>query len=388
MNDASISNEIILNAVTVSKLDEFGSQLWDAMKEYIVSHEDTSNLMIQIKSKLDQANREVIGTTGTQKADAIKDGVYQMVLAFEDCGIDMTNIKTSQFSSIIREFTKITGVFILDENNKQWSSGEWEEASTKQVMPNPVGILVVLADNEIIISLDYVFKQWGTYGSTIPILDGYAGGIAGTPKSGFKNTKRILAYADPGTLRNSSISIDYFNGMTESDVTNKDIVFFPDDTSLTTWAASVGNAGMARLGQEKYYCIPHAEAGYWIVKYYTGTASSITFGNRITKTPLIDTQSIIGSPSAKWCWDYKAYDGDTHQWYEPSVFELGVMYLNRDEIDKCLIVLGKERLYTSSYHWSSLQFNNSYAYFVSLSSGEVNNYYKSYGCAVRAVTSR
>lgn len=387
-------NTTNLNVVTGSKLEEFGSQIWDAMKTYITSHEDTSNLMTQVKSILDSANRQIIGTTGTQKANAINTAVQSMVAAFEAAGVDMTNVKTSEFAEWIGRLTAVTGVYILDANDTLWTAESWAFAKSQgQTMPNVVGVDIVLADQEIIVSKDEQTKAWGTYGTTLVSLDAYTGGPAGTPKDGKNNTFQILAQCDPDKLLPIGKTITYVAGTTTiQQITDAYCVLFADANAQVAFAQSMGLQQMNAWGQKKIYA--YGTTGHWRTSYWKANQTTIaanSFQQIYASAPAADQYGFVGSPSAEWCLGYKAYTGDTKVWYEGSIFELFVLYLNQTAINACMTAIDGTllRISTSIYYWSSLQYNsNGSAWCIELASGGI--YYNGKGnqCAVRAFTQR
>ena len=111
---------------------------------------------------------------------------------------------------------------------------------------------------------------------------------------------------------------------------------------------------------------------------------------------LEDTRRIVeaqadtdGMTAAKRCWEYK--NGGL-QWYLPSLMELGVIYMLRDEINEAM-----ERLDCSSdcllptedsdeaWIWSSSEYSQFYSWYVNFCSGNFYGYYKCYTFIVRAV---
>lgn len=68
----------------------------------------------------------------------------------------------------------------------------------------------------------------------------------------------------------------------------------------------------------------------------------------------------------------------------PALAVLVEMCYLRDEINQALAIVGGQPL-RNTWYWSSTEYSQGIAWLVNFSSGDVNNYYKCYGGAVRAV---
>ena len=89
------------HAASIGYVNDAIAEAWDAMKVWVNTNVDQSNIMTVVKGFLDTANRQVIGTTGTEKAQAIVASVDAMVQAFTEAGISMQGITTAQFAQCI-----------------------------------------------------------------------------------------------------------------------------------------------------------------------------------------------------------------------------------------------------------------------------------------------
>ena len=79
---------------------------------------------------------------------------------------------------------------------------------------------------------------------------------------------------------------------------------------------------------------------------------------------------------------YKAYAGDTLEWYLPSAGELAVYFHDFEKINTGIIKVGGVRLGNSQY-WSSNEYSYYYALPLSVYSGYLNKSAKSHSCNVR-----
>lgn len=364
-----------LNVVTASALEQSQTEIWNAMKNWVMSNIDSSNLMTIVKDFLDVANREIIGTTGTEKAQAVATAVTAMVNAFETAGLSMSGVTTSQFADCILALSNNNGVYILDTNNNRWTAAQWAYEKEQQGHDPATcqGILIVNPDhNFLVASNDYGPMQFGTNGHTIPNLQSMNGGLAGTPKDGTYNSRKIMAATDPDKVRDE-FKVVYFSGMTGQDLIDKDIVFFPDAQTLTDWATLMGIPELYSIGTSMIYALPHdTEPNHYVLKYYSGNGTSLNFSNREAIAPYTDSNSQTGCTALNQCYYHVEYAGDTTYWRLPSLFELLLIYLNKLAINQCRSALGKGQLPTINI-WSCLQFNSNAEQYMSLADGSFGN---------------
>ena len=217
--------------------------------------------------------------------------------------------------------------------------------------------------------------QFGTYGHTIPNLEAMVGGSAGTPYSGEYNARKILAATDPDACNEAGFAVTYFQGMTDVDLVDKDLVFFPDQATLTNWATEMGLATMVTIGQTMIYAIPHAnytESNHlYILKYFNDT-NSISFANREAQVPYTDNYGQIGCTALRAAMSHREYNDDPMFWRLSSVYEILLKYLNRDAINECRDALGEQPL-PSAQEWSGIQIGNNSEYYLSLADGSYGN---------------
>lgn len=350
-------------------------EAWNAMKQWVETNVDTSNIMIVVKGFLDAANRQIIGTTATEKAQAISASVDAMVAAFTDAGIDMNGITTAQFAQCISSLAVNSGVWIKDTDGVLWTAASWAHAKEQHGGVNPAtpqGIWLKAPNAELLIaSKNYGPLQFGTYGHTIPNLRGMSAGSAGPPYNGEYNSRKILAATDPDVCNSIGFATTYFDGMTENDLIGKDLVFFPDQKTLTNWATALGLPTMLTISTAMIYAIPHAnyteQDHYYVLKYFNGT-TSISFANREAIAPYTDNYGQLGCTALKAALQHKEYEGDPMFWRLSSIYEILLKYLNKAAINACRDALGEPSL-PSAYEWSGIQYNGGSEYYLSLAGG-------------------
>ena len=366
------------HAASIDYVNSAIVQAWSAMKTWVNTNIDTSNQMLTVKGYLDQANRQIIGTTGTEKAQAALASVNAMVAAFEDAGIDMTNVTLAEFSSCIGRLSNNLGCYIEDTDGVRWTPENW--AYQKQILGHDpatfAGILLSDADHDIYIaSRNYGTMMWGTCSHTVPNMEASAGGSAGTPKSGEFNSRKIMAGTNPNLVR-SEHKMTYREGMDTLDFTSDiDIVLFPNETTLTTWAASMGLSKMQAVGEGMIYAFPHADSTeanpLWVLKYCRNGVTSIQFQNREALAPYTDNYGQLGCTALNICYVHKEHANDTSHWRLPSLYEALLQYLNKGAINTCRDAIGQSAL-PSACVWCCLQNTYNNAYCFSLADGSYN----------------
>ena len=367
------------HAASVEYVNDAISASWDAMKTWVETNVDTSNIMTVVKGFLDAANRQVIGTTATEKAQAIAASVDAMVQAFTQAGIAMQGITTAQFAECIASIAVNTGVWIKDTDGVLWTAASWAHAKEEGGGVNPAtpqGIWLKAINAELLIaSKNYGPMQFGTYGHTLPNLQGMSGGSAGEPYNGEYNSRKILAATDPDTCIECGFGINYFSGMTDNDLVDVDLVLFPDEATLISWANTMGLPTMLTIGTKMIYAIPHADYSptnhLYVLKYFNGS-TGISFANREAQVPYTDSYGQIGCTALKSAMTHTEYDGDPMFWRLSVIYEILLIYLNRDAINECRAALGEQPI-PSAPAWSGIQSSSNTEYYLGLSSGSYNN---------------
>lgn len=366
------------HAASIGYVNDAIAEAWDAMKVWVETNVDTSNIMTVVKGFLDAANRQVIGTTATEKAQAIAASVDAMVQAFTEAGISMQGITTAQFAQCIASLAVNSGVWIQDTDGVLWTAASWAHAKEQGGGVDPAqrqGIFIKAVNAEFLIaSKNYGTMQFGTFEHMIPNLEEMVRGIAGTPYNGEYNARKILAATDPDACDELGFAVTYFQGMTDLDLVDKDLVFFPDQTTLTNWAIEMGMETMVTIGQTMLYAIPHAnytESNHlYILKYFNGQ-NSISFADREAQVPYTDDNGQIGCTALRAAMSHREYYDDPMFWRLSSIFEILLKYLNKAAIDECRAALGEQPL-PSANEWSDIQSNYVRMYILSLADGSLN----------------
>ena len=378
------------HAASIGYVNDAVAEAWAAMKTWIETNVDQSQIMAVIKGYLDAANRQVIGTTGTEKAQAIAASVEAMVQAFTQAGIAMQGITTAQFAECIASIAANVGVWIKDTDGVLWTAASWAAAKEAAGGVDPAqrqGIYIKAVNAEFLIaSKNYGPVKFGTYGHAIPNLQAMEGGSAGTPYSGEYNSRKILAATDPDACIAAGFGINYFTGMDDTDLVDMDLVLFPDDATLTSWANTMGLGTMLTIGQTMIYAVKHAnytESNHlYVLKYFNGT-SSISFANHEAQVPYTDNYGQTGCTALKTAMEHTEYAGDPMFWRISSIYEILLKYLNRDAINACRDALGEQPLPPISSispianEWSCIQIGNTNEYCLDLATGSFNNNNKS-----------
>ena len=372
------------HAASIGYVGDAIAEAWGAMKVWVNTNVDQSNIMTVVKGFLDAANRQVIGTTATEKAQAIAASVDAMVQAFTEAGISMQGITTAQFAQCIASLAVNSGVWIQDTDGVLWTAASWAHAKEQGGGMDPAqrqGIFIKAVNAEFLIaSKNYGTMQFGTYGHTIPNLQAMAGGSAGTPYNGEYNARKILAATDPDACDELGFAVTYSQGMTDADLVDKDLVFFPNQETLTSWATEMGLATMVTIGQTMLYAIPHAnytESNHlYILKYFNGT-NSISFANREAQVPYTDNYGQIGCTALRAAMSHREYNDDPMFWRLSCIFEILLKYLNKAAIDECRAALGEQPL-PSAQEWSDIQYSYASEYYLSLADGSSNYINKNY----------
>ena len=375
---ANENSNVSMDVVTGRRLDEALSRIWNALPALIAHNVDVSAIVTNAKAYCDSANRQVIGTTITEKTQALDASVRAMVQAFEEAGLSMTGITTAQFAQCIAALSNTSGCYWLDVNGIRWTAATWA-AERERLGHDPAlraGILVDNPDHPFLVaSKHYGQTMFGTYNHTIPNLQAFTGGVAGEPKSGEYNSWKIMAATNPENCR-ADRKVTYFAGMDDTDLVNKDVVFFPDEATLNSWAAEMGLGIMQAIGESMIYAVPHATtANAWVLKYCRQGTTTIQFQNREAVAPYTDSYGMVGCTALELCYAHREHEGDTTHWRLGSLFEYLLCYLNKAAIDECRIAGGEQPLPASEV-WSCFQNGNGAEYYLSLATGAYGNGYK------------
>ena len=302
----------------------------------------------------------------------------------------MEGVTSAQIAQFITTLADNAGVWIEDADGVLWTAASWAYEKQQRGGVDPAvfqGIVLTNSEHEFYIaSRDYGPMQFGTYSHIIPNLEGMSGGPSGTPVDGEYNGRKILAATDPDKLRPFGWAIDYYEGLNRVALQDIDVVFFPDQATLTAWATNLGLYEMLAIGQSKIYAIPHTDGVSWVLKYFNGS-TSITFGNCEAVAPYTDNYGQIGCTAADACVRHREYEGDDFFWRNPSMFELMMMVMNKNEINNCRAAIGQMAL-PAGRVWPCFQSSNNYGFYFNLADRSWSNYSKYNTCSVVPVASR
>lgn len=383
------------NAEHVPSIDYVNNAVinaYEKMKTWLTNNVDQLDYVQRILEKEIEALRVASGTytSAYEAAEALNTAVENIVSTLENEGYDLTGITTADLYTIISNAINSQAVFILDVNEDEWTTDEWEEykaAHSGAYPATPAAVGVRTSEGTKYFSLDYLGGyKWGTYGVSVGNINGYSGGFAGTPTSGLFNTRRLLSQFDPAVLIGSRYAIEDGASATYDEATIADVLFFDTLADLEAWGNSIGATPLALLGTAKMYAVVlDADAGTYTLYYYSGGGSSVAFTS-VRTVPYTDSQNTVGTPAAKFAFVHAstiAFATDS-EWvsYLPSVFELGVFFLNKTAISAALSACGGS--YSSSIYWSCLQNNHTNAYYVELGAGTINGNNKNNAYGVRA----
>lgn len=388
------------HAASIKYVNDAVAFAFEKMQTWVTQHADELDVMKHIGNLLNAANRVASDTRPVAtRAQALVASIDAIVAAMTECGVDMEGVTTAQIAQFITTIADNAGTWIEDSDSVLWTAASWayEKQQAGGVDPATLqGIVLTNSEHEIYIaSRNYGPMQFGTYGHTIPNLQAVSGGPSGTPVDGEYNGRMILAATNPDALRPFGWAIDYFEGLKRTDLVGNEglkvnVVFFPDQETLTAWATGLGLYEMSAIGQTMIYAIPNdannPDNGYYTIKKFSGT-NSIAFAVIENIVPYTDNYGQVGCTAANACVEHKEYPEDPLFWRNGSLFELLMMIMNKKDINACRAALGQIAL-PSGYVWAGLQSSSSGEYVFNLADGSWSNHNKSNSYYVVPVASR
>ena len=372
------------HAATIGYVNDAVTMSFEKMQVWLTEHIDELDVMKHIGNLLNAANRVASDTRPVAtRAQSLVASIDAIVAAMTECGVDMEGVTTAQIAQFITTIADNAGTWIEDADGVLWTAASWAYEKQQAGGVDPAvfqGIVLTNSEHEIYIaSRNYGPMQFGTYGHTIPNLQATSGGPSGTPVDGEYNGRMILAATNPDALRPFGWAIDYFEGLKRTDLVGNDglkvnVVFFPDQDTLSTWATGIGLYEMSAIGQAMIYAIPNdannPTNGYYTLKYFNGS-NSISFANREAVAPYTDNYGQIGCTAANACVEHKEYQEGPLFWRNGSLFELLMMIMNKEDINACRAAIGQVAL-PSGGVWAGIQYTYSYEYCFSLADGSWN----------------
>lgn len=379
---------------TVGQLEDILTMQMYALKDWCLNNVDSFAVMQHIAAELDRANHEVVEGNAAVKLQVLNNSITQIFKVLENAGADVVGVALKDIAEIIAGLQSTYEVCILDKEGNKWTVGQWQMYQDENgTTPSDGAVVAVITPytSFVIGSHMAASRTWGTYGKDVNAEAGlYAaqtGSFVNVLKEtlrfhSYENTKRLLLAYHPieqdGTPVISTIAYD--PALPTETYNDYLCVTFESYAQLEA-------SGLRKTFDQQTYVVmadentldtdgnPTPRINY----YWDGGAYKKRF-----QVPYVDSQKIIGCPAAKYCWQYKAYDGDTRQWLLPTINHLLICYAYYTQINECLYALNRSPLPTS-YTWTCEQLNTSYAYIVVPSSGQVNTTNKNVSSAVFAV---
>ena len=303
----------------------------------------------QVMEALDTLNGEIIPGTSLDKIDAAINSKSAIAVELENTGIEMDGKPLSAYAPMLRWALGTLGVYILGSDNAEYTAAEWRIIKNNPAPPSAIGVILRSTSQSFIISIDEISKPFDVYNILIPKLTSFAGNQnLYKDLDGYTNSLRIMQFANPAMLTEEQGVYKYAN-----------LASFPP----------VGLSGLV------YLDLSTNQAYWWVEGQYVNQGIK----------PYVDSRSMIGSQATEYAWNYKAYVGDTRQWYLPSIGQLMLIFANNIAINDCLNAINNLQLSTSNW-WSSTQSTTTYMWPVLGGTGGVYANYKFNSYVVRAVS--
>ena len=367
---------------TLGMVEDLVLMAVNSVKSWTTDNVDKTELMKHIKTQLDLANREVIGETAAEKAQALLKSVNAIAAALRSVGAVVgDDTPFSQFATLVTQISA-NGyeVCILGKSGTHYTAGEWQLYIDQHgTTPEDGAVIAVITPYQsFVIGLPpavgggYVTRTWGnTTDNVLGLYGQQTGSMINVLKNrldfhSLENTYRMLLWYDPEVLPHC----DY-----DPSDPNKDYGAYGCVRFATK--AEMEASGQHLAYSQQVYIVTNDETDgttnmcyYWEGSKYVRRFAVPRVANNIT-----------GSPAAKYAWEYKAWGGDTRQWTLPTINHLLMMYVYYNAINTCISTLNRSPLPTGG-SWSCQQNNANGAYYVAIPSAGVNYYGKGNPCAV------
>ena len=303
----------------------------------------------QVIAALDDLNGEIIPGTSLNKIDAAISSKNAIAVELENTGIEMDGKPLSGYAPMLRWALGTLGVYILGSDNAEYTAAEWRIIKNNPAPPAAIGVILRSTSQSFIISIDEVGKTFDVYNKLIPNLTSFTSTYnLYKDLDGYTNSLRIMQFANPAMLTEAQGVYKYAN-----------LASFP----------SVGSSGLI------YLDLSTKKAYWWVEGQYLDQGVK----------PYVDQYSKVGSQATEYAWNYKAYVGDTRQWYLPSIGQLMLIFANNIAINDCLNAINNLQLNAGNW-WSSTQSTAAYMWYLTGSPGNVNNTNRNSSYVVRAVS--
>ena len=368
MNDAYNAK----HAMTIGMAEDLVLMAVSSVKEWTTNNVDKTELVANIKSVLDQCNREVIGTTAAEKCQHLLTCINAITTALRSAGaVIPDSTPLSQFSTLVEQISA-SGyeICILGKSGTHYSTTQWNEYIAQHGTEPEDGAVVAMITpfQSCVIGLPpmdtpnaYKNIAWGNTSDSVSGLYGQQSGsfidvlLNSLNFKSLENTYRMLLWYDPEVLPHCN----YDPNDPDKDYGSYGCIRFATK-------AEMEGSGQHLMSDQQVYIVTNDETDNTTNQcyYWNGAAYARRF-------VVPRTGNITGSPAAKFAWEYKAWPGDTRQYALPTTNHLLMMYVYYNEINACLSTLNLSPLPTGGT-WTCQQNNATYAWCVTIPSAGVN----------------
>jgi len=379
MNDAYNADR----TMTLGMAEDLVLMAVNSVKEWTMNNVDKTELVANIKAKLDLCNREVVGTTAAEKCQLLLTSINAITTALRNAGaIIADDTPFSQFATLVEQISA-SGyeVCILGKSGTHYSTNQWNEYIAQHGTEPEAGavVAVITPFQSFVIGLPptdtpqaYKTLQWGnTTDNVTGLYTNQVGSFLDVLQNSLnfkslENTYRMLLWYDPEVLPHCN----YDPNDPDKDYGAYGCIRFATKAEMEA-------SGQHLVSEQQVYIVTSDETDNTANQCYYWNGNSYA---RRFEVPRV-ANNITGSPAAKYAWEYKAYDGDTRQYQLPTINHGLMMYVYYNLINACLSTLSRSPLPTGSL-WTCQQNVAAGAWFVTIPSATVNGSYKNNVCAV------
>ena len=345
----------------------------DSVKEWTMTNVDKTDLVANIKAKLDLCNREVVGTTAAEKCQMLLTSINAITTALRSAGaVIPDNTPFSQFATLVEQISA-SGyeICILGKSGTHYTTTQWNEYIAQHGTEPESGavVAVITPFQSFVIGLPpadtpqaYKNLQWGNTTDNVTGLYGQqTGSFLNVLQNSLnfkslENTYRMLLWYDPEVLPHCN----YDPNDPDKDYGSYACIRFATKAEMEA-------SGQHLMSDQQVYIVTDDESDSTTNQCYYWNGAAYTRRFAVPRS----TGGITGSPAAKYAWQYKAYNGDERQYQLPTINHLLMMYVYYNQINACLSTLNLSTLPTG-YTWTCQQYSAYGAYYVTIPSANVN----------------
>lgn len=356
--------------MTSGQIEDLITMQLQAVKDWCLNNVDSFAVMQVIAAGLDEANREIVPGNSAAKLQVLNSSLNKIYEVLMNKGADVANTKLAELAEVIASMTSSHEVCLIGASGTKYSAGEWQLYTEMHgTQPENAAVPAIITPYEsFVIAPVFTTLQYGTTGSTVTgLFASQTGSFVNVLQNnlifaGYENTRRTLLFADPDVL-----------GWKQWDANDKETNWGSIPCIHFASHAEMIAANRTLQYDQQIYVVDNDEtitdgsASTSIAYYWNGASYTKRF-----QVPLTDTQKIKGAPVAKYCWNFKAWEGDTRQWFGPTINHLLLMHVYKAEIDTCLYALNRGTLPADTV-WTMQEISVNGQYSVALSSGQVGN---------------